>query len=261
MNLLSLFFSFSFSRKPLIGICSTYDTENTQIYHDYPLSVIRGGGLPVIIPLNDDAETISGIVSKLDAVIMPGGPDLDPLLYGEEPLNNLGAVHCELDKFQFMVLDSAINYSLPIFGICRGLQLMNVYFGGTLYQDLPSQNYTIAEKVLHQQTNAKKYESHSVSITDGSILKTLLQKNDIRVNSLHHQAIKDVAPGFKVTAIARDGVVEAIEKPNSDPPIFAVQWHPEAITCKGIDTFLPLFQYFVEVALKSSEKKIDNNIL
>lgn len=241
---------------PLIGIPSNFDADFIQLRKAYCDSLYRVGGLPVIIPITHDKNIVKQFVSKVDGILMAGGPDVDPSMYGEDPIPQIGPFNDTLDIFQKLVLDEAVLQKLPIFGICRGIQIMNVYFGGTLIQDIKTQIKDINNSndtkygIKHAQTGLRYPHSHSINIEKDTLLYRLFgNKESVRVNSLHHQAIKDLAKCFKVNARANDGVIEAVEKID-DPRIFAVQWHPEEATARGSDDFLPLFRYLVE---KSSE--------
>ncbi len=142
-----------------------------------------------------------------------------------------------------MLIKMAVEKGLPLLGICRGEQLLNVVFGGTLYQDIPSQAKD--SYVKHRQQAPSSYGTHSISIEKGSILNKVLGTERAVVNSFHHQAVKDPAPGFKVIARAADGIIEGIQM---NEKVFGLQFHPEGFVANGDDTFLPIFQYFVEKA-------------
>ena len=233
--------------KPIIGILSTYDLTNTQIRREYPESILLAGGIPIIIPVLKDSDDVNAVIQRIDGLLIPGGPDIDPNLYDEEPNPQINNFNFILDNFQQLILNAALEKKIPIFGICRGLQILNVYFGGSLYQDIKSQNSNVPNLIKHQQTGLRYALTHFVTIETDSLLMKLLGKERVRVNSLHHQAVKKLADGFKVTARSSDGIIEAIEKiDNSD--IYAVQWHPEEPTAHEILDFLPLFKYLVERA-------------
>ena len=234
---------------PLIGISGTFgENKSSSVPGTYVRSVLRAGGVPVILPINDNPDVIEKMISSVDILLMTGGEDIDPLKwYGEEPLRNLESVVPERDAFDMMLLKAAIKRGIPVLAVCRGMQLMNIAYGGTLYQDIPTQ---VKESfVKHRQEISGQYATHSIIIEKNSLLFQLLGTEKAVVNSFHHQSVKDVAPGFKVTARAADGIIEAMEMENN-PNIIAVQFHPESLTAAGNDTFLPVFHYLMKQALK-----------
>lgn len=237
---------------PLIGIPTNFDEVNTQIRKTYCDSLYRVGGLPVLIPFTLDKTIIQQFVGKVDGILMAGGPDVDPSMYGEDPMPQIGPFNEDLDFFQKLVLEEAVSRKLPIFGICRGIQIMNVFFGGTLIQDIKTQ---VKDGIKHAQTGLRYPHSHSINIEKDSLLYKLLgNKESVRVNSLHHQSIKDLAKCFKVNARANDGVIESVES-IEDKRIFAVQWHPEEATAHGSDDFLPLFKYLVDQSIEFAKNR------
>ncbi len=206
-------------------------------------SVRRAGGEPrVLDPKTDDPAAVVGGVHGL---LLTGGVDIDPALYGEERHPTVTAIEPERDKFEFALLRAARGARLPVFGICRGVQVMNVAFGGTLVQDIDSEAAGILQHTVAMPPCAI---AHEVWVSQGSRLWTLMQEKLVdadtgSVNSRHHQAIKHLAAGFEVTATAPDGVIEAIECPDA---LFClgVQWHPENFWRTG--EFRPLFEGFIE---------------
>ena len=235
---------------PLIGISGTHTSGGaTQVNSTYIDAVMRAGGVPVVLPINTNPQIMEKMVASIDALIMTGGEDIDPLYYGEEPIPAQGEIVPARDAFDIAMIRLAVARGIPVLGICRGHQLMNVAFGGSLYQDFPSQ---MGKKVYkHRQQAPGWYGTHAVAIEEGSVLAKVLGKTSVRTNSFHHQAIKDLAPGFVVTAATGDGVIEGIEK-QGNPKVFGVQFHPEVPTANGSDEFLPIFQYLIKLA---GEKK------
>lgn len=232
--------------KPIIGVASSWNINNTIILKSYINSVFRAGGIPMVLPISISQDDVDIMVQHVDAVILPGGGDIDPVLFHEEPHPNLGEVVPDLDTFNFLLINSVIKYNKTLFAICRGMQILNVYFGGTLYQDIPAQ-FKGEMKIKHKQEAARDIGTHYITINDGTNLKTILNQTEMRSNSFHHQAIKDLAQGFRVTCVAKDGMIEGIEKIDN-PRIYGVQFHPEGFVTREDDIFLPLFQYLVHQA-------------
>jgi putative glutamine amidotransferase len=236
-------------KKPIIGISSTWgEGSSASAPLTYVESVIRAGGVPVVLPISHDPEILSRMLDGIDGLIMTGGEDIDPLKwFGEEPIPGQGQIVPERDSFDIALIRMAVERDLPLLGICRGHQLLNVAFGGTLYQDIPSQ--VKGSLVKHRQQAPRYYGTHTINIEKGSLLHKQIGLEKVAVNSYHHQAVKDIAPGFKVTARSADGIIEAIEKIGSKR-VFGVQFHPEGFTASNIDTFLGIFQYLVKEAGK-----------
>jgi putative glutamine amidotransferase len=214
---------------------------------DYVESVRRAGGDPrVLDPLKDRPTDIIG---ELKGLLLTGGVDIDPARYGEDRHPAVTEIELARDEFEFGLILAARDAGLPIFGICRGIQVMNVAFGGTLFQDICAQ---LAGMLPHTVPTPAFAIAHDVWISKGSRLWTAMQEKMVdadtcSVNSRHHQSIKRLAPGFEVTATAPDGVIEAIECPNSTFCL-GVQWHPENFWRTG--EFRALFEGFVEVCGK-----------
>lgn len=180
------------------------------------------GLLPIVFPAVEfNQRFIKEMLKIVDLLILTGGGDVDPLVYGEEVRFENVTRYQFRDKIELMLIKEAINQQIPIFGICRGLQIINVFFGGSLYQNIKEQ---ISSQILHWQ-NDIYHLSHNVAITPGSFLAKILNESKIFVNSFHHQAVKKLGKGLKISAKSADGIIEAIA--HSTLPIFAVQWHPE----------------------------------
>lgn len=235
-------------QKPLIGIMGNLLSidngaflGNERVYATdaYVDSIIRAGGAPVIIPPVLNKEALGSIVNQMDGILLSGGYDVDPLLYGEEPKQKLGFVHRVVDEATIEVIKIAYSKGKSIFGICKGAQVLNVAFGGTVYQDM---SYIEGSYIKHEQNAPNFRGTHLVTIEKNSKLYKIVG-GDILVNSYHHQAINDIADGFNVVAVASDGVIEAIEK-DDENFVIAVQWHPEMMS-KYDNTMQELFNSFV----------------
>lgn len=238
------------AKSPIIGI-SASEKSPASAPSTYINSVRRAGGVPLVIPMTTDKEQLEAVLATVDGIIMTGGEDIDPLkYYGEEPVRAQGEIVPYRDEFDCMLIKMAVEKGLPLLGICRGEQLLNVVFGGTLYQDIPSQ--AKGSYIKHRQQAPSSYGTHTIKIENGTVLNKVLKSDKAIVNSFHHQAVKDVAPGFKVMATSADGIVEAIQK---DEKVFGLQFHPEGFVSSGDDTFLPIFQYFVEKATEYQGSK------
>lgn len=238
---------------PRIGISSNRKDGLSCIADTYVQSVLQAGGAPVLIPVITDIEALTAIVSGLDGLLMSGGGDINPLYVLEEPIPQLQDVDTFRDEFDLILLRLATNRQLPIMGICRGHQIINVAFGGSVYQDIYSQHE--GRLIKHSQTVPREQASHSIRITDPAsrLAKIWNKEPNLLVNSFHHQAVKEVAPEFKETAIATDGINEAMEHPEKH--IFSVQWHPEAMASNGDEQMLELFKQHVESAQLFKEAK------
>lgn len=234
--------------KPVIGISSfvfKMDESNTYgVGKDYVESVFRAGCLPLQLPALGE-EAVPAYLDRIDALLLPGGEDISPALYGEAPRPSVTYLSISKDQFELALLREALRREMPVFGICRGLQLINVAFGGTLYQDIPSQ---LPEAHGHYQNGLLRDEPyHRISIRPDSLLRQVLQSDGARVNSFHHQCVKDLAPGLQVSASSEDGVIEGLEVP--EKPVFAVQFHPENLTLR-FPVFLRLFERLAEEAAR-----------
>lgn len=245
------------AKTPVIGISSYSENGSCRVNMTYVNSVRMAGGVPVVIPVTSDDEQIAAVLSAIDGLIMTGGEDFDPLKwFGEEPVRGLGEVVPERDEYDVKLVRAAVAKGIPVLGICRGEQLLAVAFGGTLWQDIPSQ--VSSSFVKHRQSpTTGTVGTHSIRIEKGSLLEQVLGKQQAVVNSFHHQAVKDVPQGLKVTATAADGIIEALERngkleryPDGGAMILGVQFHPEVITNAGNPEFLPLFQKLVREAGK-----------
>lgn len=241
------------SKKPVIGITTTLKGNSLSVGYDCPQSVKMAGGIPYLIPSTDDPALIEEILSHLDGVLVTGGPDVDPAYYGAERHEFLGEVNDARDIFEFLLIKKAVEHKLPVFGICRGLQIINVAMGGTLYQDIPS-DFPESE-LKHRQMDDSRMPAHIINILPNSLTAELFGTTELGVNSRHHQCIKDVAPGLRVTAWSPDGVPESLEG-YPDYPIYALQSHPEIFVAKNGDMVAKrFFDLLIEKASKSKKRK------
>ena len=239
--------------RPVIGISANRKEGLSCIAEPYFQSVVKAGGIPVLIPVVADAGILTAIVKGLDGLILSGGGDIAPVFLDEKPISELGDIDSYRDTYDLMLLRLACNRQLPVFGICRGHQLINIAFGGTLYQDIHTQ--FSSEALQHSQAEPRDRATHTVQIIDkNSKLSLIMQGRDtIQVNSFHHQAVKEVAPEFITTALSPDGLNEAIEHP--EYAIFSVQWHPEPMAVGGNEEMMELFRYLVSRAKRFAEAK------
>lgn len=210
--------------KPIIGVMPLYDEERESIWMlpAYMDGLREAGAVPVILPLVIDDEDIGLIDNMIDGYLFTGGHDIDPYLYGEEN-RSCGVINHDRDRLEKAVFEKAYGGDKPILGICRGLQIINAFLGGTLYQDLPTERPTDTAHVMERPYDRAV---HNVKIERKSSLYKLLETDTLGVNSYHHQAIKDIAPPLSVMAVAEDGTAEAFED-RTRRFLWAVQWHPE----------------------------------
>lgn len=236
-------------RKPVIGIpvnvlmekTSPFPAvERTFVNLDYVRALRQAGAVPLLLPLVTDPADLDGQLACMDGILLPGGDDLDPRTFGEEPIPGLGCVYPEVDDYQLAATRRARELGLPMLGICRGLQVMNVAFGGTLHQDLGEQEGLLQ----HVQKSYRWAATHTVELVPGTGLQGLFGTAEVATNSFHHQAVKDLAPGFRANAHAKDGIVEGLEQ-TEGPFALGVQWHPEGMFDRH-PAMLAVFQALVE---------------
>lgn len=241
-------------KKVIVGITGSVIVDSSgnfpgykraYVNDDYIQGVIRGGGVPYILPVIEDRDVVKEYAKNIDVLIMSGGHDVNPLLWNEEPSKRLGEIFPERDTFDFMILEEMFALKKPILGICRGEQIINTYFGGSLHQDINSLDWAT---VKHNQERRPELGTHTIKIEKDSKLFKILQDDEMVVNSFHHMAVKDVAPGFKKVAESKDGVVEGIEK-EGDEFVLGVQWHPEMMASSNLK-MQELFNYLIDLGGK-----------
>ncbi|MBR6621406.1 MAG: gamma-glutamyl-gamma-aminobutyrate hydrolase family protein [Bacteroides sp.] len=229
------------ANKPLIGISLGYGTKNS-VNSVYVESVLRNGGVPYLLPVTDDVELLRQIMAELDGIILTGGEDITPFFYGEEKHPKLEDLNSKRDLYDLTLFKLATDRNVPVLGICRGLQLINVAMGGTLYQDIPSEH---PSEVNHRPGHSEV--AHDVNLVSGSVVSELMGQSRIQVNSKHHQGIEKLAPGLKVTGWSPDSIPEIVEA-YPIRSIMAVQFHPEDFAGKGDAQMGKLFKHLVDKA-------------
>jgi putative glutamine amidotransferase len=249
--------------KPLIGICANYSSDSAPgivtglgapgqewqlLADEYVLAIERAGGIPVILPVTEDVETAELLLSKLDGIFFTGGSDVDSQLYGEYPGYKLGPIEPKRDLHEVSLAKKALFQSdIPVLGICRGMQLLNVAAEGSLFQDLKQQqpdcfNHSVVGAPMHHPV-------HDVTVDPESKLYEIYRSETLAVNSLHHQAVKDLGIDFVASAVSPDGLIEGMEW-KGERFVCAVQWHPEMMIDK-VPEVMPLFTSFVKECAKA----------
>lgn len=242
--------------RPRIGITMRLETETDRFYlgRHYSEAVEAAGGIPVHISLIPNPEYLNAVLDDLDGVLLPGSDsDVDPLRYGHEPHQQLGFVQPVKDETDLIVLEQIEGSAMPVFGICFGMQVLNVSRRGTLIQDIASQ---LPDAIKHEQGSPRDRPSHRVRFSEGSLLRRLANAESAVVNSHHHQAIETVGENLIATAWTADGLVEALEDSRPDRFALAVQWHPE-LGWKNDPLSQVLFDRFVSEARSYSERSAE----
>ncbi len=235
--------------RPLIGITTSDVSIQGKIYHrayaPNSLAIAAAGGLPVLIPTGLDEDTLRATYEAMDAVLLPGGVDVDPIHYGQERHPLTIQIDDKRDALELTIARWAVDDDAPVLGICRGHQVLNVALGGTLIQDIPSQ---VETELTHDLPNGlpRSTRIHDITIDASSRLAEVLGGTHFQVNSLHHQSVEKAAPGAALTAYSPDGVVEALEVPDKSF-VLSVQWHPEDLYHDD-ESMNRLFIAFVQAA-------------
>lgn len=237
--------------RPIIGITCGLNENSNSIGSEYISAIEEAGGTPIALTLVKRDECIDDYIRIIDGLLLSGGVDADPILYNEEPHPALGRIDVDRDKVEMQLISKAISIGLPILGICRGIQILNVAAGGTLYQDI---NSNFNNVLKHRQNAPGYYGTHNIEVRSESRLLRIIGQSKIRVNSFHHQAVKEVAPGFIISAIAHDGVIEGIESINNNFAI-GVQFHPELMWQNNP----PINALFTEFILEAKTFRSERN--
>ncbi|HHY44685.1 MAG TPA: gamma-glutamyl-gamma-aminobutyrate hydrolase family protein [Firmicutes bacterium] len=229
--------------RPIIGITATYDEERNAagVPMTYIEAVLEAGGKPLLIPVMPQ-EVAEENLSVIDALLIPGGVDVDPRHYNERPVQQLGRINPLLDELEIGLAKKALGMNMPMLGICRGCQVITVAAGGSLVQDIPSQ---VGGAQKHSQQAPRWYGTHEVVLDEGSLFERVHKTRRLLVNSYHHQAIKNPGDGFTVTAHALDGVAEGAERNKGF--CLCIQWHPEGMWPKN-RVFLEPFKALIRAA-------------
>lgn len=240
--------------RPMIAVTPNYDysIETASIKNLYNEGVIEAGGIPIIVPYSTNEEVLKAVIAASDGLLVTGGPDVDAKYFGEYNTPVTGSILPGRDILEIFLIKKAMEQRKPVFGICRGIQILNVALGGTLYQDIKCQlsGELVGE---HSQKAPRWYPYHDVYIEPGSkVHESFESRSCVKVNTFHHQAVKDVAPGFWVTSRAMDGIIEAIEHLDYEF-VVGVQWHPEDMWLKD-RIFLNLFNMFIESCKKRKDE-------
>ena len=244
---------------PVIGLTGNFQDGNCTLAEGYYQSILKAGGVPFIIPCYDDTDALANTLDRIDGILLTGGADINPLFLGEEPVKELHGINPRRDRQELLLTQLAADRQIPILGICRGIQTLNAAFGGPLYQDIHSQME--GTRIKHSQELDRSYASHTVNIEKDTLLHKLFDTDTIAVNSFHHQAVKEPAPGFRVCARATDGVIEAMES-TEHKSMIGVQWHPECFILKGDECMMPLFHWLIREAASFKEaKRLHSRIL
>lgn len=225
--------------RPLVGLTTTIDPKGGDyqkpriaLYANYIAVLERAGLTPILISPAHSEDGIRQLMEICRGLVLTGGDDIDPARYHEEPIPELGAVNPPRDAAECRALDAAVGRDLPVLGICRGHQMLNVFFGGTLCQDIAT---AMEEAYSHLQTTAWGSHHHEITVEPGSRLGRAVGRDRLEINSYHHQAIREVAPGLEVTARADDGLIEAVES-REHTWVLGVQWHPERHEARAEDS-------------------------
>jgi len=225
-----------------MAVSSNGELASEVVGHTYTDSVLHAGGLPVVLPPLPEAD-VPTLVDHLDGIVFTGGGDIEPWRYGEERHEAVRKTNTARDAFELALAHETRKRRLPVLAICRGIQIFNVAFGGTLYQDIPS----MIGSTDHMMKGETVFNGHQrITVEAGSLIARATGSTELMTNSIHHQSIKDLAPVFRPVAWASDGVIEGIQHEDDEWPLLAVQWHPEFLADNGDEAARRLFASLVD---------------
>ncbi|MBQ9197067.1 MAG: gamma-glutamyl-gamma-aminobutyrate hydrolase family protein [Clostridia bacterium] len=230
---------------PIIAVTPSWDnqTKRMMVNHDYIHAVTDAGGVPMVIPPMEDAASLREALDRCDGLLLTGGDDVNPACYGEEKLPCCGELTPERDHAEPILIKRALERGMPILGVCRGMQILNVTLGGALYQDIALQ---YGDKLFHPCYDIPAGDAHAMNILPDTLLRRVMGADRCMVNSRHHQAVKRLAEGMRICAQAPDGLTEGMEAADGRP-ILCVQWHPESIQ-RRLAEHRELFKWLVREA-------------
>lgn len=233
-------------KRPVIGVSGPFNHEKKQILlgEYYADMLLKVGALPVLLPRTTDENTVCALLDSIDGLLLAGGEDVHPAKFGEEKLPACGVIDEVRDEFELLLIKHALERRMPIFGICRGIQVLAVALGATLFQDIESQLGIPREK--HYQKEPFDDATHVVRFKEGGLLERVTGTSVMPTNTMHHQSVKEASDRIRIEGITMDGIIEAISAADNDA-VFGVQFHPERFAHYS-DFAFRLFTYFVEKA-------------
>jgi putative glutamine amidotransferase len=239
--------------KPVIGITAEIrDGGNYFLPPVYANAILQAGGIPLLIPLIPNEE-IDIVCDHIDGLFITGGEDIDPSYYGEDPHVDLGIITPRLDRMEYSLVQEILKRDKPYIGVCRGLHMLNIATGGSLYQSIHSDREE--PSIQHRQKAIRTHRSHRVTLDTDSRMFDLLRQEEMKVNSFHHQGCKTIGEGLKVTAIASDGIVEGVESTRHSF-VFGFQWHPEEFAVDGDEPSKRIFKAYINAAIKRKDQEL-----
>lgn len=233
--------------KPVIGITAAFDFEKatSNLKDDYYEAIIQCGAVPVLIPVTEEKSVWVEYLDICDGIILSGGPDVDAGYFGQNNMPYSREISPIRDSMELFLVQQALTVNKPLLGICRGIQVINIAAGGSIFQDIYAENNSDIKLIQHSQMAPRWHQIHSIGIVNSTCLHGVFRRESLKVNSFHHQAVREVAPGFIINASSEDGIIEAISNENKKFAL-GVQWHPENLWRK--DKFhLKLFERLVAV--------------